>query len=123
MSSTQRLSGFASVPTLLSYSGQVTARAESKSEAWATHHLRACMAPDRNGFERAVVAGCEAIWSAVRAMTVDGEVVHDYVLTPGVTSMIVGVRILLDGDCGRLDCGTVSHWLDVVEELLTKEMP
>lgn len=100
------------VETLLAYSNRVLAR---QSATWTVPHLRALLAPGSYGFERSVVMGCASIHEAVGALSLDGRYTYDYVLTPGVLSMIEGVRTLLDGQCGRLDCGTVSAWLDLVE--------
>lgn len=113
--STQPLSA-SPVESLLGYSNRVLAR--HMHETWVTPHLRAVLAPTSFGFERSVVIACTAIHEAVTALSLDGKYTHDAVLTPGVDSLILGVRLLLDGQCGRLDCGTVSAWLDEVESVI-----
>lgn len=87
------------------------------TDDWKTRHVRAVMAPTWTGFERAVVKGCEAVHVTSRTLHDDeGSVVTDYVLTPGLGHLIAGVRIMLDGVCGRLDCGTISAWLDLIAQ-------
>lgn len=106
--------------TLSDWALRTNARFDGKD--WVAGNLRACIAPARRGYERSVVSGCTAIHEGILAQTDDdGGYMHDYVLTPGLLYMVEGVRTLLDGDCGRLDCGTVSSWLDTVEAFLLTE--
>lgn len=74
---------------------------------WATRHFTACSFPGTVE-EEAIVTLCDGIH---RYATLEGMNGGDYVLGAALGHVIVGVRGLLDGQTGRLDCGTVDSWL------------
>ena len=73
---------------------------------WAKRNFTAAAFPSLPQ-EEAIVALCDGVkWYLD---TLDGE--SDYVLGAGVGQIIEGIRVLLNGDIGRLDAGTVDAWL------------
>lgn len=63
--------------------------------------------------EQAVAAACHAlkVYANSHKLRFDSKLADDYVLGPAWLAMLQGVRTLLDGETGRLDCGTVDGYL------------
>ena len=78
---------------------------------WATRHNKAVSQPTRA--EHGILGACYALESmaeahAERYTTVIGE---DGVLGECWLNILHGGRGMLNGETGRLDCGTVDGWL------------
>ncbi len=84
---------------------------QESREAWANRHNSALASP--RGFERPVVHMLRAI-SAYRGLHLaryESDVMDDYVIGDGVKEIAAGLRTLLNGETGRLDCGTIDAYL------------
>lgn len=89
---------------------------------WQERHLRACESPATSS-ERAIVSLCDGVTEYLSGQDPDDDGVWlDYVLSPGVGSILVGIRALLNGDLGRLDAGTVDTFLMRVAEQIGWDM-
>ena len=90
---------------------------ESKAEtvyraSWETQH-RAAMHRPRRGFESCIVDTLSAIqhYCTAHRRRYGESIAYDYVLREGVIDMVRGLRVLLSGETGRLDRGTVDGML------------
>ena len=81
------------------------------SGPWAERHNAAVLCPRAS--EAGILKACEAlrIIATSYAENCDGPIGNDGVLGPCWADMARGVLGLLNGDCGRLDCGTVDHYI------------
>jgi hypothetical protein len=77
---------------------------------WQARHMSACESPATSA-ERAIVSLCDGITEYLSGQDGEDGVWIDYMLGPGLGSVLVGVRELLNGDIGRLDAGTVDSFL------------
>jgi hypothetical protein len=78
---------------------------------WQTRHMHALAAP-RNA-EGPIVAllSAWALYADYYAQKLDTGVGADYVLGPAWAQIGDGIRQLLNGETGRLDCGTLDGFL------------
>ena len=84
---------------------------------YAAGHAAACGMP-REYWERPIVSMIQGVASYVGQVADNGyEVASDYVLGVGVGHLLHGIKILLDGDTGRLDCGTLLSALDDIARI------
>lgn len=89
----------------------------NQMDAWKIRHNDAMAYPDR--MERPIVHMLQALesyanWHKDRY---ESKLGADYVLGPAWLDMAKGLRTLLNGDCGRLDCGTLdSMIIDMVKD-------
>lgn len=84
-----------------------------KHEAFAIEHNMAVDNP-KPGIERAIVGMIKSLEEYARAYrrSWDSPIGEDYVLgADGFKPMVEGLRVLLNGDSGRLDCGTIDGYL------------
>lgn len=84
---------------------------------WATRHNAAMYAPV--GFERPIVGMINAIdqYCKNHAKQYGSDLWDDGVLCDGLEQLLLGLRVLLNGNCGRLDCGTIDHWIcDLIQK-------
>lgn len=76
-------------------------------------HGQAAMFPEA-GHEKAVRDLCLALEAYVNAsVLISGDAV-DGVLSDGLGGIVEGIRVLLNGDIGRFDGGTISSFLDYI---------
>ena len=84
-------------------------RAIPNTSGWQDRHLTAVHVP--RGFERPMVQML-AGWinyAETHAARYESSIGDDSVLGPAWAQVGVAIRTLLNGDCGRLDCGTIDH--------------
>lgn len=81
--------------------------AKHRRDAWYEQHLAALQTP-RVGFEAALVAMLEGWLLYADAHAESGEIGTDAVLGGHWEAIGVGLRGLLNGETGRLDCGLVD---------------
>lgn len=80
------------------------------STGWALRHLQAWSDP--KGFERPVVAMYQALaqYADSHAARYGSPIGEDYVIgKDGWLPMLQALRVLLNGETGRLDCGTLDR--------------
>ncbi len=90
-------------------------RAEG-DKSWATRHNAALGAP--RGFEIAVVYMLRGLHSyrVLHLARYECDVLDDGEFGDGIQDIARGVRTLLNGETGRLDCGTIDSYLcEIVE--------
>lgn len=75
---------------------------------WQRRHNEAIQSPE--GFEVGMVALAKFIrrYSAEHEARYERKIGDDYVLGPAFIDIVRGFRTLLNGECGRLDCGTLD---------------
>ena len=80
-----------------------------RNDAWYRQHLTALHTP-REGFEGALVAMLQGwlLYADTVASTYGSGIGGDYVLGPQWAAIGHGLRGLLNGETGRLDCGLVD---------------
>jgi hypothetical protein len=86
------------------------------NEPWATRHNMALNSP-RN-MEYPIVKLLDALDSYIlfHREKYDSDIFEDGVLGKGVVQIVTGIRTLLNGECGRLDCGTIDgHLHDLLD--------
>lgn len=78
---------------------------------WRDNHLRAILAP--SGPERPLVRMLHGWYeyAQVHQDRFQSKIGEDYVLGPQWEAIGDALRTLLNGECGRLDCGTVDAFL------------
>lgn len=78
---------------------------------WATRHNKAITHPTKT--ERGVVDACYALeaMAEAHAERYASVIAEDGVLGDCWLKTLHGVRGMLNGETGRLDCGTVDGWL------------
>ena len=78
---------------------------------WAERHNAAVRRPRAS--EAGILKACEALRIIVTSYSEDYDdpIGNDGVLGPCWVDMARGVLGLLNGECGRLDCGTVDHYI------------
>ena len=81
------------------------------TEAWKQNHIKAMVEPVR--FEIPISSMLRAIqdYAALYRERFESTIGNDGVLGEGLKDMIQGLRVLLNGDCGRIDCGTIDSKL------------
>lgn len=69
-------------------------------------------APSR-AFETAIVRGLDAwrTYAEVHRYSYDSPIGNDHILGPAWSAWGLGLRALLNGQAGRLDCGTLDGWI------------
>jgi hypothetical protein len=89
----------------------ICADTERFSGSWAKVHNAACDRPGRK--EKPIVMACHALrLYAERHREAYGiAVCEDGVIGPAWLAMVRGVRVLLNGETGSLDCGTIDAYL------------
>jgi hypothetical protein len=94
--------------TLSQHSSDVAQRAVARNTdqtGWARGNFTAATFPSTE-HEQAIVTLCDGLCRYIHAQPD-----MDYVLGEGLAQIIEGIRVLLNGDLGRLDGGTVDAWL------------
>ena len=78
---------------------------------WAERHNAAVRRPRAS--EAGILKACEALRILATSYAEDNDdpIGNDGVLGPCWADMARGVLGLLNGDCGRLDCGTVDSYI------------
>ena len=79
---------------------------------WRQIHAQAWAMP-LPGFERAIVSGCKALseYRATHAARHCAPIGEDHFLGPVWLAWARAIRALLNGETGRLDCGTIDQFL------------
>ena len=88
-----------------------TGKAMPNDSGWQTRHVDALKVP--RGFERPIIEMIEA-WARyadTHRVRYESPTGNDYVLGPSWAAVGAGIRALLNGDTGRLDCGTLDSFL------------
>lgn len=82
-------------------------RLDPKNNQWVTRHLNAWLAPEAFEYPiRQLIGGLDAYGKMVRK---NGRLVgEDLVLGPAVKSIAESILVLLNGDIGRFDGGTLD---------------
>ncbi len=82
-----------------------------KLSPWADRHLRALEFPQKE--EVPIVRLLQALlyYCKCHESSNDSYILADYVLGDGVSKIAEGIRILLNGERRRLDCGTIDSLL------------
>ncbi len=107
------------VPTLFQYSRGAGRNRKTEQQDWFLRHLRACEQP-ATVYERGITTLCQGLHVLVSGADteVEADSIADAVFTPAFGSVIEGIRDLLNGPTGRLDCGLVDSWLcDMAERV------
>ena len=86
--------------------------------AWVLRHYRACCEPT----EKVELPLLLMIEGLMRYFNANPELTKDYVLYPAFCEALGGVRSLLNGDTGRLDCGVLDEMLYRMSEEHTSEL-
>lgn len=78
---------------------------------WQKRHRDALIAPQ--GFERPIVEAIKAwaLYADAHATRYESGIGADYALGPAWRDMGRAIHALLDGETGRLDCGTLSAFV------------
>lgn len=79
--------------------------------SWAQEHNAAIDGP--KGFEIPILLALRAIRSyrSFHEQEYGSDISEDYVLGPELAELAQGLRGLLNGQTGRLDCGTIDGYL------------
>ena len=80
-------------------------------DTWKQNHMKAMVEPVR--FEIPISGFLKAIqdYASLYEERFEGVIGNDGVLGDGLKDIIQGLRTLLNGDCGRIDCGTIDSKL------------
>jgi len=100
---------------------QSTLKAESSGEGWGLNHARAMSTKyARSDFELAIGGMVKnlALYADAHAKEYESSLGDDYVLGPEWAAMVRGLIGLLNGETGRLDCGTLDA---VLRGMLNRE--
>ncbi len=91
---------------------RVTEDENNKFNFWRVKHNRAVLHPEA-GPELAIISLLDGIeeYRFRHRIRYDSEVEDDGVLAEGVSKIAEGVRVLLNGEIGRLDAGTIDGYL------------
>ncbi len=94
-------------PTFLNHLGNVM----PNDNGWQDRHLKALKGPIN--FETAIVAMLEgwARYADVHASRYESPIGDDGVLGAHWQEIGNSIRALLNGECGRLDCGTIDGFI------------
>ena len=79
---------------------------------WVAQHMNAVNCP-RNAAERSIVNAIESwlMYADFHSARYESGIGDDGVLGPAWAQWGASLRTLLNGDCGRLDCGTLDSLL------------
>ena len=93
-----------------SFTNRTTGRRMPNDNGWQDRHIAAILAP--SAFEAAIV-GMLAGWAryADAWRSRESPIGNDYVLGPEWEAIGRGIHGLLNGETGRLDCGTLSAFI------------
>jgi hypothetical protein len=83
---------------------------------WVHRHNLAVTNP--NNTEKPIVDFCKALklYADNHKVRYDSNIAHDGVLGEAFLEILKNVRALLNGECGRLDCGTIDAYLISIAE-------
>jgi hypothetical protein len=97
---------------------QKTVRAKAfEGNKWGQRHYAAAFAPNRETGECVItLIHAAAHYADQHQARYESKIGDDGVLGPHWESIVRGIMGLLNGDCGRLDCGTLDKLLrDMLE--------
>jgi hypothetical protein len=88
-----------------------TGKTRPNDNGWQDRHMRALGVPQ--GFEAGIVGMIEswARYADQHRARYETPIGDDYVLGPAWRDLGLSIRALLDGETGRLDCGTLSGFI------------
>lgn len=85
---------------------------ETGNEEWAKRHNAAISIPS-GGFEKSITSGFSAWegYALAHRVRYGAPIGEDYVLGVAWIEWAKALRSLLNGETGRLDCGTLDAWI------------
>ena len=89
-----------------------TEHKDFKGSGWGKRHVSAWVMP-RKAYEASIVAIVTALatYADAHREAYDAPLGEDAILGEAWANMVRSARVLLNGECGRLDCGTLDGLL------------